>query len=76
MLTSSVQINKGKKMKLVFSNKTYDTFYNVAFLNHILIDGELNTFWFLCCLYFEIYIHDFNVITLWTLSPKKGIKYI
>lgn len=76
MLTSTVQINIGKKLNWSLVIKPNDTFYNVAFLNHILIDGELNTFWFLCCLYFEIYIHDFNVITLWTLSPKKGIKYI
>lgn len=63
-------------MKLVFSNKIYDIFYNVVFLNYILIDGELNIFWFLCCFYFEIYIYDFNVIILWILLLKKGIKYI
>lgn len=44
MLMLIVQINKGKKMKLVFSNKIYDIFYNVVFLNYILIDGELNIF--------------------------------
>lgn len=76
MLTSTVQINIGKQWNWSLVIKPNDTFYNVAFLNHILIDGELNTFWSLCCLYFEIYIHDFNVITVWTLSPKKGIKYI
>lgn len=45
MLTSTVQINKGKKWNWSLVIKPNDTFYNVAFLNHILIDGELNTFW-------------------------------